>query len=135
MGENRRGFTLIEILAAGALLGVALVVSLRLVQVTADQGRAVRQREVAVQETVNVMERLCARRWQELTPETARKVQLSAQARDTLPGGELKIEITPGAEQPESKRISVVVSWEDVPGRPNRPARLVAWRYRNAGDQ
>jgi Tfp pilus assembly protein PilV len=133
--RNRRGFSLLESFAAMVLLAAMLTVSLQFLRALADHRRAVRQREAAVQETANVMERLCAQRWHDLTAETGKQVQLSPQASRVLPGGVLKVEITPSNEKPECKRISVVVSWQDVPGRPNRPARLVAWRYLSANER
>ena len=63
MKMTRRGMTLLELVVAGALLGTLLVVCLQLLAATAAQRRAADQRQLAVLEVGNVMERLAARPW------------------------------------------------------------------------
>ena len=68
---TRRGMTLLELAVAGTLLGTLLVVCLQLLQATAAQRRAADQRQLALLEVGNVLERLAARPWADLTPESA----------------------------------------------------------------
>lgn len=142
--SRRRGFTMIELVAGAAILVGLLAVSLQFFHATALHRRTTRQREVALQELANVMERLAVIRWQDLTTEKARQVQLSDVASRSLPGATLTIEVSQpaadksaadksAAEEPPAKRIVVALAWEDQSRRLGRPIRLSAWRYRNEG--
>jgi hypothetical protein len=119
-----------EVAAAAIVLAVMMSVCVQLLRVTAGQRRALEARRAAIQEAANVMERVCARAWEELTPETAGHVQLSEDAERALPGGELHVDFAGTDEEPEGKRITVVLRWPAGPGQPDRSVRLVAWRYR-----
>jgi len=133
---RRRGFTLLEIATAGILLVVMLTVSLQFFRAAAAQRRELQHRRTAIQEVANVMERLCARPWQELTPEGAGQVQLAPEVQQALAGGELEIKIDmlqPDGE-PEGKRITVVLRWPAGPSQPDRSVRLTSWRYRRGND-
>jgi len=71
---RRRGFSLMEITAAGILLVAMLAVCLQLFRATALQRRGLQARRIATQEAANVMERLCARSWEQLTPEIEQRL-------------------------------------------------------------
>jgi len=125
----RRGMTLLELAVAGALLGTLLVVCLQLLAATAAQRRAADQRQLAVLEVENAMERLAARPWAELTPQAAAP-QLSPSVRNRLPGAEWKIEVTPSPAEPLAKRIAVSLRWQDHAGQFVNPVRIVTWRWK-----
>lgn len=129
----RRGFTMLEMVAAAAMLLALLAVSLKFFHATADYRRTVRQREMATQEVANLMERLAAIPWKELTAGKAQRVELSELARRTLPGAKLTIEVIQPADEPAAKRIAVALAWEDASRRLGQPVRLTAWRYRGSG--
>lgn len=131
---RRRGIGLMEIAAAGILLAVMLTVSLQFVRATSGQRRGLQARRTAIQEAANVMERLCARSWEELTPEVAAQVQLSEEARRAFPDGELQVEVALPEKEPDGKRIAVVLRWPAGPEQPDRSVRLVAWKYRVGGE-
>ena len=126
---TRRGMTVLELLFAGALLAVLMTVCLQMLSAAAGQRRAAEDRQTAIREAANLMERLSTVAWDDLTPEAVGDVQLSDEARRALPGGELEIQLSSPAEQPEAKRIVVLLRWQDRAGRFVRPVRLVAWRY------
>ncbi len=126
---TRRGMTMLEILCAGAMLGALLVVCLQLFSAAAGQRRAAQQRQAAIREAANVMERLDGLSFDRLTPEGVGRVQLCDEARQALPGAELEIQLSTPAGEPEARRITVLLRWQDRTGRPLRPVRLVAWRY------
>jgi Tfp pilus assembly protein PilE len=127
---KRRGFTLLELGAAGIMLVAMLAVCLQFFRAAATQRRALQQRRTALREADNVMERLCARPWEQLTTDQARELPLGEQARSTLSGSERTIEIVQSDEEPAEKRITVQIRWPSGPGRPDQSVRLVAWKYR-----
>ncbi len=134
MKTTRRGATLLEMLAAGTLLGTLLVVCLQLFSAAATQHRAAARRQAASLELANVMERVAARPWSQLTTAALAAEQLSPEARAQLPGAELKIEVFGPADDPEAKRLTATIGWPDREGRPPQPLRLTTWRYRH-GDR
>ena len=75
--RRRCGFTLLEVLISGTLLGAVLIVSAQMVWGIARQREAILDRQTALAEAGNVMERLFARSWEELTEEAVKDVQLS----------------------------------------------------------
>lgn len=129
--SQRRGFSLLEMFVAGTLVAILLSICLQVMKATAEQQRAIEHCQLAVQEAANLMERLCARPWPQLTPETARQLQLREEIRQVLPGAALAVSVVQPAGEPEAKRIAVEIRWQGKPNRAMRPVRLVAWKYRS----
>jgi len=132
MGK-RKGFSLLELAVAAIVLGAILAVVLKFYAAMAAGEVAVRHRDVAAREAANVLERLWQWPWDQLTAEKAREVRLGEEAQQGLPGGELAVEISQPAQEPDAKRIAVEIRWRERPDAPPSPVRLVAWRYRNPG--
>ena len=129
MKTVRRGMTLLELAVAAAVLGTMLVVCLQMLTATAAQHKVADQRQLAVLEVENTMERLAARPWSELTPQSAAG-QLSPAAGSRLPGAELKVEVTTSPTEPAAKRIAVTLRWKDHSGRFTKPVTIVTWRWK-----
>lgn len=85
----------------------------------------------ATQEAANLLERAEALNWDELTTTGAAKLQLSAQARQTLPEGRVEMLVDGPSGRPLARRVAACVRWRPQPGEPEREVRLVAWRYKN----
>lgn len=128
--RSRAGLTILESLAAVVLVAMLLGVSLEMLSAVTAQGRVARQRELAVQEAANAMERVFARPWDALTKDRLKSVSLSSDARRLLPGAELTIDVVPSSEEPEAKQIAVCVRWRAGSGPVEKAVRLTAWRYR-----
>ena len=131
---RRRGFTLLEISAAGILLAVMMTICLQFFRATAAQRRAIQDHRTAIREADNLMERVCARPWEELTPEGVAGVQLSEEARRALGGSQVEIDVTQPDDEPDGKRITVLLRWPAGPDQPDRSVWLVAWRYRGVNN-
>ena len=129
----RRGFSLLEMFVAGTLVAILLSICLQVMKATAEQQRAIEHRQLAVQEAANLMERLCARPWPQLTPETVRPLELREEIRQVLPGAELAVDVAQPPGDPQAKRIAVEIRWQGKSHRAMRPVRLVAWKYRPEG--
>jgi len=122
--------TLLELAVAGALLGTLLVVCLQLLQASAAQRRSADQRQLALIEVGNVLERLAARPWAELTPKSVANEKPSAWLGNRLRDAELKIEVTTPAGDPDAKRIAVSLRWQDRNGRYLPPVGIATWRWK-----
>jgi Tfp pilus assembly protein PilV len=121
--------TLLELVVAAALLGTILIICLQLLAATAQQRRHADQRQLALVEVENTMERLAAWPWNELTPKTTAG-QLSPTVRSRLPGAELKVEVTTSSAEPSAKRIAVTLRWQDHSGQFEKPVTIVTWRWK-----
>ena len=128
--SGRRGFTLLELAAAGVLMAAALVVCVQVLGWIALERRAADRRQWATQEVSNVMEHLTTRSWDELTAEAAQGVQLSQSASEVLPEAELHADVTISEMEPAAKRITVELRWRNRAGEFDAPVRLTTWLFR-----
>jgi hypothetical protein len=120
---------LVELAVAGALVGALLVVCLQLLSAALAQRRVADQRQCALLELGNIMEQVAARPWAELTTIAQSQENLPAWATSRLPGSELKIEVAPSADDPNAKRITASLRWQDRSGQLVAPMMLTTWRY------
>ncbi len=127
---KRRGIYLLEMSVAGVLLLAMMALCVRYFAVTAAERRVLDQRQAALGEAANVMERISAMPWSDLTAEGLAKTSLSPEAKIALPDGELKIDIADEDAKPEARRITVTIRWQDDEGQWVQPVRLAAWRYK-----
>lgn len=126
---SRRGGMMIELVVAGILAGALLVVCLQLLSGVLAQRRASDMRQCALMELDNIMERLTARPWDELTADSLSREKLSSWATRQLPGAELKIAVTTPSDDPNAKRIAASLRWQDRSGRLLAPMILTTWKY------
>jgi type II secretory pathway pseudopilin PulG len=131
--KRRRGYSMIELLVAAGLLATLLTVCVQLSGAASAEQRALRQRQAAMNEAANVLERLSIRPWNELTDKGLAEFPLSTAARQSLPEGRLEVHVVQPADQAGAKRISVQIRWPDRDGRPEKAVRLTAWRYVSPG--
>lgn len=129
----RRGFTIIEVVVAAAILTTLAVVCAQMLAASARQNRMLQDRRAAMNEAANVMERLFVQSWSELTPDSAAQATLGEDFRQALPGGRLSVEVNTAANRPEARQIVVRIEWTDTPDRPPYSVRLSAWKYRTDG--
>lgn len=129
---RRRGLALLELTISTLLLAAALVIAVQSLGWLASQRRGAERRQRAIQEAANLMERLSARPFDELTPELARSVALSPASAAVLRDGTLDVAIAPAPGEPTSKSITVTIRWGDRSGVGPAPVRLVAWVHRRS---
>jgi Tfp pilus assembly protein PilV len=127
---RRSGFGLIEMTIAGVLIVVAMTVTVQIVGSIALERKAVERRERALLEAENVLERIVARPWNELTNESLSKSQLSSTTAGFLRSPTLKASVASFDDAPARKKVLVEIRWLDRSGHSEAPVRLVAWTYR-----
>jgi prepilin-type N-terminal cleavage/methylation domain-containing protein len=127
----RRGYSLIEVLAAIAVLTSLVAAWLPLQHTAAKLRRASQWRQGALFEAAGVMERLAAWPAADLTPERTAKLDLSPEARRTLPNPELHVNVQPTGEGAlPGVRVAVRITWNDSStNQKPQQVELVAWRY------
>jgi hypothetical protein len=127
----RRGSLLIEILACGALLGVALTTVVPTLRWVLLQRKLTDQREAAMLEVDNLMERVTAVDWDDLTTDRVATFHLSDAIAAQLPESRLAITVEPDPDEAVAKIVRIDLTWDFGPGRPAPPVRLATWVYRH----
>ncbi len=126
------GVSIVETIAAVAVLATVCTISLQYMSATAVQRREIERRHAALQEAENILERLTALPWDKLSSTSAEKIELSPDLRNALPGAQLNVEVVPGESDVSEKKISLTLSWNDHGGNSVSPVRLTTWRFRAA---
>ena len=132
---SRKGFTMIEVIAAIAVLAAAMVAVAQTVAVVARQRQRTERQTLAVQEAANLMERIYALPWNEVTQDQAVAARLSPAGRSRLPAAAVKVTVQASGDPPTEKRISVDIDWQEADGGRSRPVRLTAWRFADREDR
>lgn len=131
--SRRSGVTLLETVVTLTLVVVLLSLIAPVTRWSNAQRRASDRRELAIQTAANVLERLSARDWNEITPAAADAVALPADAAAQLPEATLTIAVTPAETDPPAKRITVAIGWNNRAGRRVAPATLTAYVFAQGG--
>jgi hypothetical protein len=128
---SRRGSLLVEVAMATVLLMIAMALTVKVLGWVAVERRACERRERALIEVANVMERITAYPFEQVTPELAGKMTMSPATGQMLPGAELTAEVTENAgdleARPSAKRIAIRLRWRDRSGEWDSPVRLTSW--------
>jgi prepilin-type N-terminal cleavage/methylation domain-containing protein len=125
---GRRGFTLVELLVALAVLGVVLLLVAQLGYLVLRERQRSGARQQAQEAAANVLEAARACPWDDLTPAWAARQRLPESAARLLPDGRLEVRVEPEPSRPHTRRITAEVRWSLDDDRPARPVRLVALR-------
>jgi hypothetical protein len=127
--QSRRGSLLAEVAVSSVMLVIVMGMTVKILGWVALERRAAERREQAVLEAANLMERLAARPFEEVTPELASQCALPASAGGFLPGADLKVDVTETRPGPGriAKRIGIQIRWKDRGGEPVAPVRLTSW--------
>ena len=127
----RRGSLLVEMTIAAAMLSVAMVMTVQVLGYSGQQRRASDQRQRAMLEVANLMERITAEPFDEVTAERARRLKIAPAAAGSLPGAELAVEVAGANAAPGpgglAKRIAIRLRWKGRSGEWEAPVRLTTW--------
>lgn len=107
---NRRGFTVVEIVAALAILAVVMTVVAQLGYFSLKQRQLTEAKQAALEVAHNVLERARTLPFAELTPEWAAKQSLPKESDDFLIRGKLEVKVQ---NEKSVRRVTVKVSWQN----------------------
>jgi prepilin-type N-terminal cleavage/methylation domain-containing protein len=129
---RRAGFTLFELMIASILLGTVLMTAIPTLGWINRNSLAAERQQVAILGVGNLMERLTARPWDEITAEAMAGVPMPDDLSRQLPGAELRIFVVTPAEDLSARRLTIELRWEgSSAGTQSPPVRLTAWVYRH----
>jgi prepilin-type N-terminal cleavage/methylation domain-containing protein len=125
---RRKGFTIVEMVVALFVLGVAMALTARMLSASGRQRDALESQTIALIEAGNLMESIAAEEWEAITPNLAASLVLSSAAVQNLTDPRWEIDVRQATE-PVAKRVTIRLHWGDRTGQPNPPVRLTAWMY------
>jgi type II secretory pathway pseudopilin PulG len=108
---GRKGFTIMELVAAFTILAVVMVVVAQTSVWSFGERRRNGARQAAVELAENVLQSARSRRYSDLTPAWAEAQKLPKEWQDTFPKGGLKVRVVPEKGLAGVKRVTVAVSW------------------------
>jgi prepilin-type N-terminal cleavage/methylation domain-containing protein len=137
--HHRRGFSIVETMAAIALLSVAVIATAQVLAVCARQRFTSEQWLAAELEAANVHERIAALPYEHISTSTLQSWRLSPNSQSILQQGKLQIEVADSkTDEPKSKRIRVEVAWPQFAGdntaastvdEPPLCVELTVWKF------
>jgi len=125
----RRGSLLAEVTMAAVLLMIAMTLTIKVMGYAGMERRSTERRQRALLEVGNLMERITAYEFDQVTAGLAAQMTLSDEARRTLPDAELVVNIADNVPPAghKAKRIGIKLRWRDRNGEWERPVRLTSW--------
>lgn len=119
-----------EVLAATALMSVVAAIVLPMVAGVAAVREEAAQRQIAVLEVANVLERIASiRRNQALTDELLSGVSLPEDAARQFDDPQLSVVIAEPAGSPPARELRVSLSWRNDAGERVAPVAVTAFLY------
>lgn len=131
-----RGFTVMEVMVAMAILATAMVLVARLGCWSLRERARSAARQLALELAANVLESARAQAWEDLTAEWAASQRIPDAWSDRLTEGRLAVGVEPEASRPRTKRVIVEVHWMLDEGIESQPVRLISlFTARSAPDE
>mgnify|MGYP001428761443 CR=1 FL=1 len=129
--KTRRGMTMIEIIAAAAILGVMLASAVQVIRVLETQRRTADRRALALETTQSLLEQLGNTPWDQLTPSANAALTIPEAVSVYLPSAKAVATVVEQQDPVPSKRIAVELQWNAPSGLPVAPIRLTTWVFEN----
>ncbi len=126
---RRRGYLLVEVFVALAILAALFVLVIQMVSTTARERRANERRAIALEHAANLLERASAIPYEQLSAESLREMAISSDAGQLLPEGDVRWTVDEEGSELPAKRVGVELTWRAPHGRSDAPVRLVTWAF------
>ena len=123
-----RAFTLVEVIAVTAMLGIVLALSAQVLGAVTRYARAAEHHAVALRTLENCLEQITNLPWDELEPAAIETMSLPDDLRSCWPQAQLEGEVKLADGPLQGKQITLRLSLTGAPR--SREARLTAWVYR-----
>ena len=117
---------MLEMIATTVILGTVATVSLPMLKLITNERRAAVRHEQAITAASNIMERVTAMPYTEITPEFAAKTELADWLQEQLHNPVLTLSVE-AAPNDSAKMIQLKLEWQTETGQPVAPIRLTSW--------
>lgn len=126
--RTSRGVTLVEIVAATALLAVMAVLLVPVLGGVGEVRESAAHHQLAVMEAANLTERIAALRAEgRLSHQQLEELSLSPEARDQLVDPELRYTLDDFSDSPPAHALTIEISWRNRHGERAAPVRVVTF--------
>jgi hypothetical protein len=127
--STRRGSLLPELAISGIMLMIVMGLTVKVLGQAGQQRRSAEQRQRAILEVANIMERITAEPFDKVTAERAHRLSISPGSSAALPDAELAVEVNEETPAPgrSVRRIAVRLRWKGRSGEWEAPIRLTTW--------
>jgi uncharacterized protein (DUF58 family) len=125
----RRGVIMVEVIVGCALVAVLLALCVQLLSVTALERRGVERRAIALEQAANLIERVSAMPFEQITPQRLGEIKLAEEVEAILPKAAVTWSVADEPGDVPAKRVRVEIAWTGLGGRAESPARLTYWAY------
>ncbi|QDV15481.1 hypothetical protein Pan153_00950 [Gimesia panareensis] len=125
--KPRHGFTLVEMMVSGVLLTTVFMIVVPSLYWVHREQKQTEQRQVALVEVENLMERVAALPYRQINQPTVDKFVISENVMQQLPKADLQIQILETKDLPLMKRIQIQLGWQDARNLKIQPVRLTSW--------
>ncbi len=125
---GRRGFTILELAVAIALLAALMTTCVQMLRLVSRQQQAAERRAVALQTVQAVAELVGNIPWDELTPAALNQIAIPDRVKPYLPNGKLNIAMAEEAD-PVARRVSIELSSSGTAEQPAGTTRLTTWVF------
>jgi prepilin-type N-terminal cleavage/methylation domain-containing protein len=129
----QRGFTIMEVVAASAMLAVLMAVIGQLVVQTKRHAGVAERRDYSLMAIENAMEELTSRDWDAVSDEAIAAYELPAGLTRRWPAAKLAGNAEEQSEPIEAKRITLELTLSDE--NRGRPHSLTTWIYRTPAEE
>ena len=114
-------------MVSGVLLMTVFMVVVPSIYWVHREQRQTEQRQVALTEVENLMERIAALSYSEISQSVVDKYVIPESVLRQLSNADLKIQIQETKVLPPMKKIQIELTWQGQPGQKIRPVRLISW--------
>lgn len=114
-----------------AVIGMAIVLAAEGMAMLGAQRRIIERRTAALVELDQVLERVAATPWEQISEAMLEKLELSPPLRERA---KLIAEVAEEPGTPAAKRVTVALQWRSRSGSEETSPSLVAWRFRPSED-
>lgn len=127
--DSRRGFTVIEVSLALAVLLAASILLTQFLVASSQQRKLADQHRLALEELSNRLERVMAAKWEDVNATVIEGQELSPSVQVNLPAAKLTASVTEEPSGPASgKQVRLEISWEQH-GQRVSPTVLTGWKF------
>jgi hypothetical protein len=128
--HRRRAMTIFEVAVSAVVLGAVVTTAAQLVQWSEKLHQVALKKRCALEAATTVLDRISAREWSAISPESVKNISLPAEAKEFLADPIIAVNVVNEGEGPRGKKIAVEISWGERAGKRTQHVHLATWVFR-----